>query len=86
MVAMEGRTTVFFFRCIWCHVLSSHTTGECRFASFLRCFRLCIWCCIICNAQGQVHFSSMPGKARLAPIHQVTIPRLELMAVIAVKQ
>ena len=38
------------------------------------------------NACGRIHCSFVMGKARVAPIHEITIPRLELTpAVISVK-
>ena len=38
------------------------------------------------NACGRIHCSFVMGKERLAPIHEITIPRLELTAaVISVK-
>ena len=34
------------------------------------------------NAFGRIHCSFVMGKARLAPIHEITIPRLELTAAV----
>ena len=34
----------------------------------------------VCDVKGQIHSSFLMGKSRLAPIKQMTIPRLELTA------
>ena len=58
------------------HIFSDGSRVGCRAVAFLR----------FVNACGRIHCIFVMGKARLAPIHEITIPRLELTAaVISVK-